>query len=94
MARPPRGVYEGRALVDGAPWQAAVNVGVNPTFGGDPQVTPVRVEAYLLDFEGDLYGKTVTIEFHERLRDEIAFASAQELTEQIERDVEATRKLT
>jgi riboflavin kinase / FMN adenylyltransferase len=94
MVRPPRGVYAGRARVDGSTWQAAVNVGVNPTFGGDPESTPVRIEAYLLDFDGDLYGETVAIEFHERLRDELTFSSADELAKQIERDVEATRRLT
>jgi riboflavin kinase / FMN adenylyltransferase len=93
MARPPRGVYAGRARVGIDSYAAAINVGVNPTFGGDPESMPVRVEAYLLDFDGDLYGKTVAIEFHERLRDELAFASADELSEQIERDVEATRRL-
>jgi riboflavin kinase/FMN adenylyltransferase len=69
-------------------------VGVNPTFGGDPASTPVRVEAYLLDFDGDLYDQTLAVEFHERLRDELDFESPQALSEQIARDVEATRRLT
>jgi riboflavin kinase/FMN adenylyltransferase len=94
IARPPRGVYAGRARVGGESYQAAINVGVNPTFGGDPATTPVRVEAYLLDFDEDLYGKSVAVEFHERLRDELTFSSADELSQQIERDVEATRRLT
>jgi riboflavin kinase/FMN adenylyltransferase len=94
IARPPRGVYAGRARLKGDSYQAAINVGVNPTFGGDPGSTPVRVEAYLLDFDGDLYGKRVAVEFHQRLRDELAFDSAEELSEQIARDVEATRRLT
>ncbi|MDQ4094628.1 MAG: riboflavin kinase, partial [Actinomycetota bacterium] len=52
-----------------------------------------RVEAYLLDFEGDLYDKPVRIEFHHRLRDELLFDSVDDLTEQIARDVEETRRL-
>jgi riboflavin kinase / FMN adenylyltransferase len=93
MAQPPRGVYAGRVRAGERWYPSAVNVGVNPTFGGDPATTPVRVEAYLLDFDGDLYGKTVRVEFWERLRDESKFASAAALVEQIERDVEATRRV-
>jgi riboflavin kinase / FMN adenylyltransferase len=94
FARPARGVYAGRARFDGESRPAAINVGVNPTFGGDPDSTPVGVEAYLLDFEGDLYGKVVAVEFHERLRDELVFETVEALSEQIEKDVEATRRLT
>ncbi len=94
FARPRRGVYAGRARFDGEYPQAAINVGVNPTFGGDPSSTPIGVEVYLLDFEGDLYGKTIAVEFHERLRDELVFESAEALSEQIKDDVEATRRLT
>ena len=92
-AHPPRGVYVGRARV-GDTWRpAAVNVGVNPTFGGELGRTPMRVEAYLLDFDGDLYDQTLRIEFHERLRDEKKFDSTDELSQQIARDVEETRRL-
>jgi FAD synthase len=49
------------------------------------------VEAFLLDFEGDLYGERLVVELWRRLRDEQAFASEQELIDQIARDVEATR---
>jgi riboflavin kinase / FMN adenylyltransferase len=94
FAHPPRGVYAGRARFDGESHRAAINVGVNPTFGGDPSSTPIGVEAYLLDFDGDLYGKTVAVEFHERLRDELTFDSAEALSAQIKEDVEATRRLT
>ena len=92
LAHPPRGIYAGRARVDEDWWPAAISVGVNPTFGGEPGRTPVRVEAYLLDFEGDLYDKPLRVEFHHRLRDELKFDSIEELTEQIDRDVEATRR--
>lgn len=90
-AHPARGVYAGRARVDGTWFVAATNVGVNPTFGGDPEVTPVRVEAFLLDFAGDLYGRVLRVEFWDRLRDEMRFASVDELVAQMHRDVEATR---
>jgi riboflavin kinase / FMN adenylyltransferase len=93
IAHPPRGVYAGRAHTLGSWHAAAVNVGVNPTFGGEEGLTPLRVEAYLLDFEGDLYGKRIRLEFHERLRDELKFDSVEELTDRIAQDVEDTRKL-
>jgi riboflavin kinase / FMN adenylyltransferase len=93
MAYPSRGVYAGRARAGESWFAAAINVGVNPTFGGDPEVTPVRVEAFLLDFEGDLYGETLRVEFHQRLRDEMRFASAEALVAQMHQDVEATRDL-
>lgn len=93
LVNPARGVYAGRARVDESWLPAAVNVGVNPTFGGDPATTSLRVEAFLLDFEGDLYGQTIRIEFHERLRDEQRFESATALVAQMKADVEATRGL-
>ena len=92
FAHPPRGVYAGRARAGGSWHRAAVNVGVNPTFGGEEGSTPMRVEAYLLDFEGDLYGESIRLEFHERLRDEVKFESIEELKAQIAADVEATRR--
>ena len=91
LVRPPRGVYAGRARVGDIWYSAAINVGVNPTFGGDESTTPVRAEAYLLDFDADLYGQWVRIEFWERLRDELRFDSADALIAQMHRDIEATR---
>lgn len=93
LAYPSRGVYAGRARVGDSWLSAAINVGVNPTFGGDPEVTPVRVEAFLLDFEGDLYEQTLRVEFHQRLRDEMRFSSVDDLVAQMHRDVAATREL-
>jgi riboflavin kinase/FMN adenylyltransferase len=66
---------------------AAASLGVRPTFGGGDRT----LEAYLLDWEGDVYGDTIDAAFVKRLRDELRFASAAELSEQIARDVEATR---
>jgi riboflavin kinase/FMN adenylyltransferase len=77
------GIYAGAGLGH----RAAVSIGINPHYGGAER----RVEAFLLDFEGDLYGRRLVLELWERLRDEAAFASEQELVAQIERDVERAR---
>jgi riboflavin kinase/FMN adenylyltransferase len=83
---PPYGIYAG-AVGDR---RAAVSIGVNPHYGG----TERRIEAYLLDWEGDLYGDRLIVELWQRLRDERAFASEAELIAQIARDVEQTRAAT
>ena len=93
LVHPARGVYAGRAFVGDAWYTAAINVGVNPTFGGDPDSTPLRVEAFLIDFSGDLYDQPIRIEFHQRLRDEERFESTDALIAQIGRDVEETKRL-
>ena len=67
--------------------RAAVSIGTNPHYGG----TERRIEPYLLDFDGDLYGKRLVVELWERLRDEQAFESEAALVAQIARDVDATR---
>lgn len=85
--RPAAGVYAVRVRADDAWHGGAANIGVKPTFGaGD-----VTIEAHLLDFTGDLYGKKVRVQFLERLRAERRFASVSELSGQIARDVEAAR---
>src|SRR5262249_3256086 len=78
------GIYSGAAGAN----RAAISIGTNPHYGGEER----RVEAFLLDFEGDLYGQELTIELWSRLRDEQAFVSEAELVEQIARDVEAARQ--
>jgi riboflavin kinase/FMN adenylyltransferase len=80
---PANGIYAGSA--EGH--RAAVSIGVNPQYGGQER----KIEAFLLDFEGDLYGRRLIVELWRRLRDERAFPSEAELVEQIARDVEATR---
>jgi riboflavin kinase/FMN adenylyltransferase len=80
---PKLGIYAGSTL--GA--RAAVSIGTNPTFGG----TARRVEAYLLDFDRDLYGSRLVLELWERLRDEAAFTSEADLVEAIADDVRRTR---
>lgn len=91
LVRPPRGVYAGRARVGDVWYPAAINVGVNPTFGGDESTTPVRIEAYLLDLDADLYGRWIRVEFWQRLRDELRFESTDALIEQMHRDIDETR---
>ena len=83
---PAFGIYAGKALNH----PAAVSIGVNPHYGGAER----RIEAFLLDFEGDLYGQRVVVELWERLRDEAAYASEAELIDQIAKDVAATRAAT
>jgi riboflavin kinase/FMN adenylyltransferase len=80
---PASGIYAGAALGH----RAAISIGVNPHYGGEE----LRIEPYLLDFEGDLYGQRLIVELWERLRDERAFSSEDELVAQIARDVERTR---
>lgn len=85
---PGQGIYAGWAWTPKGTFQAAVSIGYRPTFDD----TQLHVEAFLLDFEGDLYGTRVELHFVHRLRDgQIRFESAAELAEQIRRDVEATR---
>jgi riboflavin kinase/FMN adenylyltransferase len=80
---PAHGIYAGAALGH----RAAISIGVNPHYGGRER----RVEAFLLDFHDDLYGRTLRIELWKKLREERAFASEEDLIRQISRDVEETR---
>jgi riboflavin kinase / FMN adenylyltransferase len=80
---PAYGIYAGSA----GGHRAAVSIGTNPHYGGSER----RIEAFLLDFEGDLYGERLIVELWGRLRDERVFESEQELVAQITRDVEQTR---
>jgi riboflavin kinase / FMN adenylyltransferase len=80
---PEYGIYAGSA----AGRRAAVSIGTNPHYGGSER----RIEAFLLDFEGDLYGRRLVVELWRRLREERAFASEEELVAQITQDVEETR---
>jgi riboflavin kinase/FMN adenylyltransferase len=81
---PANGIYAGST----ADHRAAVSIGTNPHYGGRER----RVEAHLLDFSGDLYGRRLVVELWQRLRDEQAFDSEDELVAQIARDVEASRR--
>ena len=83
---PAHGIYAGAARGH----RVALSIGVNPHYGGRER----RVEAFLLDFAGDLYGQELRVELWDRLREERAFTSEEELVEQIGRDVEAARAAT
>ncbi len=90
LAVPATGIYAAWARLGGpgrGRMMCAVSVGTNPTFDG----TERTVEAFVLDFDGDLYGERLTLEFVRRLRDEERFDSAKALAEQVRRDVEDAR---
>ena len=88
---PANGVYATWAWVGGQRYPAASNIGINPTFTPDKQ-TP-NVEAHLLDFDRELYGQEVKLEFVKRLRDELKFNSVEALLEKIDEDITQTRKI-
>lgn len=87
---PADGVYAGAVIVDGVERVAAISVGVNLTF--DPEGEP-RVEAFILDFEGDLYGKRIEVVFVQRIRPMLPFDSAEALVERMHEDVAETRRI-
>lgn len=90
LAIPARGVYAARVPVDGHNTAAVVNIGMRPTFEGNSALT---VEAHLLDFSGDLYGRELEVHFVERLRDEQKFNGVEALLVQIERDIAVAREM-
>jgi len=90
IALPGTGIYAGwYEHPDGCRRPAAISVGRRPTFYGTEG--PLLVEAFLLDFSGDLYGEAARLSFVDRIRDEQRFPSVAVLVEQMHRDVEATR---
>ena len=81
---PGDGVYIARVcLMDGSSYAAVTNVGTRPTVNNGSDLT---VESWMLDFDGDLYGQTIRVEFYQHLRDEIRFDSLGALKAQIESD--------
>lgn len=84
---PRDGVYAGVVYHGARRYAAAVNLGPNPTFGEKRR----KIEAHLLDFDGDLYGESLELEFVSRLRDTVTFPDAEMLTRQLKQDVEQTR---
>jgi riboflavin kinase/FMN adenylyltransferase len=89
MLLPGKGVYAGTATLPAGRWTAAVNVGTNPTFG----VEPLHLEAFLLDFDGDIRGEEMSVEFWERVSGEERFDSIDALVEKIAADVRRTREI-
>jgi riboflavin kinase / FMN adenylyltransferase len=88
---PANGIYAAWAWADDRNYMSAVNIGINPTFTPDKQ-TP-NVESYILDFDQDIYGRDVKIEFVMRLRDELKFDSVKALVEQIQKDIAKVREV-
>jgi riboflavin kinase / FMN adenylyltransferase len=88
---PGAGVYACNVIVSNKHLPAAVNIGTRPTF--EHQDSQAHVEAYILDFSGDLYTQTISLEFITRLRGEEKFASVSELIKQIHVDIENTREI-
>ncbi len=86
---PARGVYAARALLEGGVYAAAVNIGVRPTVS---RTAEVRVEAHLLDFDANLYGYHLRLDFISRLREERKFRTAEDLKKQIASDAESARQ--
>jgi len=86
---PATGVYAIIARLEGVRHPGVINIGYNPTFGNEE----ISTEVHLLDFEGNIYGKDITILFIDRLRDETKFESSEELALQIKRDIERAREI-
>lgn len=89
MAIPGNGIYATWAVLGGKRHMAATSVGVRPTFDEGERT----IEAFILDYDGELYDSQVRLEFVQRLRDEMKYESVEALTEQIEKDVEQTRSV-
>lgn len=90
MCIPANGIYAAWAEVDGEVHQAALNVGVRPTFGEGKLLT----EAHLVDFSGDLYGKELRLRFvGDRIRPELAYSSVEALMAQVEKDIRDARRI-
>jgi riboflavin kinase/FMN adenylyltransferase len=87
---PALGAYAGRARTSDGDFIAALSVGYRPTFGG----TQLRVEAFLLDFEGDLYQKRIELRFIRYLHPDIKFPTTDDLVRQLHQDVADTRRIT
>ena len=87
LVKPAFGVYACKVWVDGRYYEAVANIGTRPTVNGQN----VTVEPWLLDFDGNLYGKVITLEFHKFLRPERKFDSLEELKNQIQKDAQQTR---
>ncbi len=89
QALPAGGVYACRAYINGQIYSAMTNIGSHPTFGGSQKL----IETYLIDYKGDLYGRKLALDFIERLRDEKKFDTAEQLEEQMAKDVRQGRAI-
>ncbi|HOQ06207.1 MAG TPA: bifunctional riboflavin kinase/FAD synthetase [Clostridiales bacterium] len=89
LVLPCNGVYLTRTLYDGALYNSVTNVGINPTFG---ETASISVETHILGFEKDIYENGIEVFFLKKLRDEMKFGSADELSDQINRDIRAAKE--
>ena len=89
MAVPGDGIYAAFAHLDDRRLMTAVSIGTKPTFGEHDRA----IEAFILDFDGNLYGNSLRLEFVRRLRDQVKFDSVEALLEQVDRDVTETRRI-
>ena len=89
LVLPANGVYAAQAALDSELYPAAVNIGFRPTVNGHS----LNIEAHLLDFEGDIYGQKLAIDFLSRIRDEQKFPSLEALVSQINKDISMVRSL-
>ena len=88
---PENGVYAAMANVNGDLHQAVVNIGHRPTFYSKP--AEKTIEVHILNFNQEIYGEKLKLEFYDRIRDELKFGSAEELMSQISKDINTTRKV-
>jgi len=86
---PKRGIYAVKLLIDEVIFSGVTNVGYNPTFGG----TGLTIETHILDYSGELLGKTIKVHFIKRLRDEKTFKTVEDLSDQIARDISQAKDL-
>ncbi len=85
---PKKGVYASYTIVDGNKYLSATNIGTNPTFGENY----IKIETYILDYNENIYGKTIEIEFLDFLRDDIKFDRVEDLVDQMNLDIDTIRK--
>jgi riboflavin kinase/FMN adenylyltransferase len=86
---PAQGVYAVISCLEKDRYKGVLNIGFNPTFSD----TDLSVEVYLLDFNGDIYGKKVDVLFIERIRDEVKFENSEQLVKQIRKDIDEARAI-
>ncbi len=88
MIIPKNGIYATKVYIDGNTYYGATNIGFNPTVNGDK----LSIETNILDFNEDIYGKIIKVEFLERIRDERKFSSLEELKQQLKKDTNYVRE--
>ena len=86
---PISGVYAVRCMVNNAKYLGIANMGIRPTVGGKRPV----LETHIFDFEKDIYGRRITVQFIEKIRDEVKFDSIDLLKTQIKKDIEEAKKI-